>query len=211
GELALGVLLLAGEDQVLLDGHAAEDRAPLGHEREPGGDGPVRRQAGDVGAGEPDRARARPHQPGQRRQDRGLAGAVRAEEGHDLPLVDAERDAADRLDMAVRHDQVIDFQEAHDAPRYAAITAGSLATVAGAPCAITLPKSRTVIVSQTPMTRRMLCSTSSTESPPSATRRMSAAMASTSAALMPAVGSSSSNNRGPEASARAISTRRCSP
>ena len=91
------------------------------------------------------------------------------------------------------------------------MTAGLRATSAGVPSAMTLPKSRTVIRSQTSITSFTLCSTRSTEWSARATPRMRSAMALTSPGFMPAVGSSSSMTRGAEASARAISTRRCSP
>ena len=45
--------------------------------------------------------RARLDEPGDRAQRRRLAGAVRADQRHDLALVDLERDALQRLDRAV--------------------------------------------------------------------------------------------------------------
>src|SRR6185295_9986880 len=96
---------------------------------------------GDVLAAELHLARRRLHQPGDRAQRGGLAGAVGADQRDDLALLDGERHAAQRVDAAVADLEVADLQH-HDtpsspvgaasaasgAPRYASITAGSLCT-----------------------------------------------------------------------------------
>ena len=66
--------------------------------------------------------------------------------------------------------------------------------------------------SDTPMATRMSCSMSRTARPNrSRTERISAMSSVFSAAFMPAAGSSRHSTLGPVASARAISSRRCSP
>ena len=46
-------------------------------------------------------------QPRDGAQRGGLAGAVGAEQRHDLPFVDVERDAAQRFDLAVADDEIL--------------------------------------------------------------------------------------------------------
>ena len=54
-----------------------------------------------------DGAAAAPAESLQDLQRRGLAGAVRAEQGEDLPLSYVQVDAADGLEVAVAHAQVV--------------------------------------------------------------------------------------------------------
>ena len=56
----------------------------------------------DVDALEGDAARARPVGAGDAVQQAGLAGAVRADDGHQLALLDGERYIIERLDAAER-------------------------------------------------------------------------------------------------------------
>ena len=76
-----------------------------GKSRRPSGDCAIPRltiscagDRGDVAALEADRALARPVEPVDRAQRRRLAGAVRAEQRHDLALVHLERDPLQRVD-----------------------------------------------------------------------------------------------------------------
>ena len=47
---------------------------------------------------------------GDRADQRGLAGAVGADDGDDRALLDVERNAVERLDVAVEHIEVFDAQ-----------------------------------------------------------------------------------------------------
>src|SRR5581483_12492497 len=76
----------------------------------------VRRQAVDAGAVEQDPAAAGPQQPGDGPQHGRLAGAVRADQGHDLALLHLERDALERGDVAVVGVEIVDSQHAADGP-----------------------------------------------------------------------------------------------
>src|SRR4051794_18997135 len=91
------------------------------------------------------------------------------------------------------------------------MTAGLSRTSAGVPSAIFLPNSSTTIRSVTPITRRISCSISRIVTPVSRIRRISASRSAFSAGLKPAAGSSRHSRAGLVASARAISSRRCSP
>ena len=62
---------------------------PFGHEHEPRGGDLVRGERRDLGAREQQRSGDRPQQSRQRAHQRRLAGAVRAEDGHDLARAQA--------------------------------------------------------------------------------------------------------------------------
>src|SRR5205823_597414 len=101
---------------------------------------------------------ARPaHRARDRPERRRLAGAVRAEHRGDLPLLDRERDAVQRLYRTVARFDALELEQGrHEAtPRYASITAGSRATSAGTPLAILRPKSSTCTWSEIVITRFM--------------------------------------------------------
>ena len=74
---------------------------PSGHHREPALHELVRGLAGDVLARVVDGARLDRQQAADALQRRRLAGAVGADEAHELALADVEVDALDRLDAAV--------------------------------------------------------------------------------------------------------------
>src|SRR5205823_4957504 len=108
-----------------------------------------------------------PHRAGDRPQRRRLARAVRAEDGGDLSLLDAQRHVVQRLHRAVPCAYRLELEQCghHDAsssspPRYASITWGSRCTSCGGPLAIVRPKLSTWTWSETRMTRFMWCSTS---------------------------------------------------
>jgi hypothetical protein len=64
----------------------------------------------DVLALEHDPAAGQRSQPGDRLQGGGLAGAVRADQGHDLALVDGQRDVLQSRDLAVVHGDRLDLK-----------------------------------------------------------------------------------------------------
>ena len=69
----------------------------------------------------------------------------------DLALLDRERDAVQRLHLAVARLDVLELEQRHRSlagPRYASITAGFACTSAGVPAAIVRPKSSTVTRSE---------------------------------------------------------------
>src|SRR5699024_3644711 len=89
-----------------------------------------------------DLAAAHPQQPRDRVHRGGLAGAVGADQGHDLALVHMEGDIPDGVDRPVKHIDVFDTKHlAHrqSPPRYAAITLGLLRMALPSPRAITRP------------------------------------------------------------------------
>ena len=88
-------LLVAGEGahlEVLEDGHPREDPASLGGVADADHDELVGSGPRDVLALEDDVATARVEQAADRLEGRRLAGAVRPDQGHDLALLDRERD-----------------------------------------------------------------------------------------------------------------------
>ena len=73
----------------------------------------VRRPAGDVGAVELHRARARPHHAHQALQRRALAGAVAAEQRHHLVRLDPQRHVEQDVRVAIVAVEPIDLEQAH--------------------------------------------------------------------------------------------------
>ena len=55
-------------------------------------------------------AGARMKEPTDRSQSGRLAGAVRADERHDLPPLDLDRDAFQSLDIVVKHMNIVDLE-----------------------------------------------------------------------------------------------------
>src|SRR5581483_10814694 len=87
----------------LVDGDGGEDPLAAGHERHAGpGDG-LGIGAGDVPAVERDRPGRRVDEAGQRLQQGRLAGAVGAEKGDDLAVLDVEVHAEKHLHRPVGH------------------------------------------------------------------------------------------------------------
>jgi hypothetical protein len=72
----------------------------------------VRRDGGDVRAVERDPALGGRERAGDGPQQRGLAGAVRADQRDDLAPLDGERHGRDRPQQAVTDDEVTDVEEA---------------------------------------------------------------------------------------------------
>ena len=79
---------------------------PMPHDR-------FRPEACDRLAVEQDFAGRRLREAGDRAQGGRLAGAVGAEQRHHLPFLDAERDAAQRFDLAVADHEIADFEQRH--------------------------------------------------------------------------------------------------
>src|SRR5437762_2261856 len=95
------------EDLVDEDGRQSE----LGHVTDAEAHDLVRWQARDVFATQPHLSPRRRRQPGDRTEGGRLAGAIAADEGHDLPLLDAERHALKRMDPAVVGVDGVDLEE----------------------------------------------------------------------------------------------------
>jgi hypothetical protein len=100
------------QHQVLLGRERREDAALLGAVAEAEAGDPVRRQADRLGALDLDRAGARADQAHDRAQRAGAAGAVAAEQGHDLAFVDVEVDAVQHVRFAVPALHARDLEEA---------------------------------------------------------------------------------------------------
>ena len=107
---------MAAEQQVLLDRQAREQPAAFRHHGDAEPDDLVRRQVADRRAVE---AAPSPgavgSSAGDRAQEGGLAGAVGADDGDGLALLDADVDAEQRLEVAVERRQALRVsQQAHD-------------------------------------------------------------------------------------------------
>ena len=96
--------------QVLEHGQAIEDAPPLGHMGDPAEHDVVGGDAEEGFALEAHVATAGGEEPRQGLEGGGLAGAVVAEEGHDLALGDPERDALERVDLPVEDVEVLHLQ-----------------------------------------------------------------------------------------------------
>ena len=88
-------------EKVVENRHAWEQAPALGRLGDAELHDPRGGRASDVLAVEPDRPRARMHQPGDRSQGGRLAGAVGADQGDDLSLLDVHADFAKGLDAPV--------------------------------------------------------------------------------------------------------------
>src|SRR5207247_3826702 len=151
--------------------HQREEAAVLGDVDDAAREHARRREARDVVAVEDDPARARPEEAGERAQDGRLAGAVRADEAGDEPLLDLEVEAAEHVSAPVARHDALEAQQAH-APRYASSTRGSVCTAAGGPSASLVPWSSTITGSHRRITRFMLCSTTRKVSPRACSSRI---------------------------------------
>ena len=101
------------ERRVLPDGHRLEGPRCLQHHGHAGVADPVSPGAGQVGASEDDGAPARRLHAADRLQQRRLAGAVRADEGDDLALVDRERHTGNCGESAEALLDVGQFEDRH--------------------------------------------------------------------------------------------------
>jgi len=99
GVVARQAVVARGQPKRLAHGEERVEDQLLRHHAERAPRGTV--VGDDVVAHHPDRTGARPVQPGDDRDQRGLAGAVRAEQPEELALGDLERDAAQGLEVTV--------------------------------------------------------------------------------------------------------------
>ena len=102
--------------QVLLHCHLQKDPPPLRALGQPMLNDLVGRNALQVLSVKHDGAAAGMEQAGNCIQYRGLAGAVGADQGDDLPLVDLKRDALDSVDAAVVDMDILYLQQCHFTP-----------------------------------------------------------------------------------------------
>ena len=102
--IALGV---GAHLEVLEHGHLRQHDAPLRHVREPAPQHEIGTQAGDLLAVEDHAALARTQEADDRLEGRRLAGAVRADDAHDLPGANLERDVVQDVDLAVARRETV--------------------------------------------------------------------------------------------------------
>ena len=142
-ELRLVAADEGSEPEVLRHGEAREDVPALGDQRNPPARDVLRVPPVDLLAFEDDASLEGLQGPGNGGEGRRLAGAVHADERHELTLFHVHGDAADGRNGAVAHGNAADFKHAHDVfaadPRYASITAGIARTWSGVPSPIVLP------------------------------------------------------------------------
>ena len=102
---------LRGERDIVDRGKIRQQRGDLERARQPEPAALVGRQPGDVAAGELDGAGIRHQLSGQLADQRGLAGAVRADDRVQLARRDIEREIVGRDDAAEAADQVFDAEQ----------------------------------------------------------------------------------------------------
>src|SRR5713226_6004451 len=102
---------LQDREQVLFDGHLAEDRGLLRQVADPGARTPVHRQVGQVGISEPDDPRVRAHESDDDTEGGRLSCSVGAEQPNDLSSRDLEGHAVDDGAPRVRLDEPLGRQE----------------------------------------------------------------------------------------------------
>ena len=107
------------ERQVLVDGKRREHAAAFRHQRHAGADDQFRPQPAHCPAVERDRARVGRDQADDGAERRGLAGAVGAEQGHDLSRIDRQTDIPDGQDRPVTNAQAGNGKQHQDATAYA--------------------------------------------------------------------------------------------
>ena len=127
--------------EVLGDRQAGEEAAVLRHEAEAGAAGLERLAPADLDAVEADRAGARPHQPHDAGERRGLAGAVAPEERDDFAALHADRETEEDLTLAVRGLKSSHFKERHPGqpPARAFFTSSQLRATDSVLTALTSP------------------------------------------------------------------------
>ncbi len=103
---------IAAELEIVAHREIGEDAAAFRHLDQAGFDDPLGRFASDVAALETDRAAERPVDAADIVVERRLAGAVAAQQRHDLARTDREVDAAQDLDRAVTSAQTADLKHA---------------------------------------------------------------------------------------------------
>ena len=104
-------MCLHGERDVVERAETAEQRGDLERARDAEEAAAVNGEGGDVAAVEADAAALRRSLAGQERDQRGLAGAVGADNGVKLAARDVERDAVGRHHAAEALGQALDLQQ----------------------------------------------------------------------------------------------------
>ena len=107
--------------EVLADRQVGEELAGLERAGQAGVHPPVRRLVADVATGEGDAAPGRGDEAADGVDARGLAGAVRPDQPHDLAILDGEVDLRHRGDAAVHHRQPPDVEQRARIRRAAAV------------------------------------------------------------------------------------------
>src|SRR5206468_7683137 len=105
------------EQQVLLDREAREQSAALGHHRDALADDLMRRERADRAPAELDHVGGAAKRAGDSAQKGGLAGAVGADDGDRLALLDRHVYVEERLEIAVEDTQTARSQQGHEAGR----------------------------------------------------------------------------------------------
>jgi hypothetical protein len=106
-----------GEEEVLFDGEASVDATVVRNVAEATAGALVGREAGDVGTLEENLAASLLVEAHEGAQGGGLAGAVAADEGDDLALVDVEREVVQGLRLTVPGGESLDAEHASLSPR----------------------------------------------------------------------------------------------
>ena len=104
-EVAAAGQSVAAQLEVVEHGEVGEDAPPLRHQRDTRAEDRLGRLAGHVAPLERHAARGRRHEPGDGAEQRRLARAVGADEGHQLARAHLEGDVAERGDGAVARGQ----------------------------------------------------------------------------------------------------------
>ena len=102
---------LRRERDIVGRGEIRQQRGDLERARQPEPAAPIGRQPGDVAAGEMNGAGIRHQLPGELADQRGLAGAVGADDRMQLARRDIERQIVGRDDAAETPDQVFDAEQ----------------------------------------------------------------------------------------------------
>ena len=112
----MSVMGLRRERDIVGGGEIGEQRGDLERARQAQRAAPPRRQARDVAAGELMRAAMRHEMAGELADQRGLAGAVRPDDGMDFAVADVERDMVGGNDAAEPAHQIVDAEQriSHD-------------------------------------------------------------------------------------------------
>ena len=114
--------------------------AVVGHPADAGAGDLVGRAAGHVVAVEADCAAARPGQAEDRAQHRGLAGAIGTEQREHFRALDGQRSAEQRLGLAIKRIDRIDFENHANRPRLERLTHSFCCSSCGVPRATTWPQ-----------------------------------------------------------------------
>src|SRR6266702_5626739 len=110
GAAVAALAVVTGQCDVLEDAEAVKRPRDLEGAADTADDDPVRREACDLRAVEPDRAGRWHQRARQHVEDRALARAVRADQAEDLALRDLERHVVDRGEAAKALDQALDYE-----------------------------------------------------------------------------------------------------